>query len=222
MTTYVLVPGGWHGGWDFDPVTERLRAAGHDVRPVTLAGLGKHDAPQTAAANLDTHIEQVVDLLRAEDLTGVHLCGHSYGGMVIAGVADRVPERIDRLVHIDAWVPDDGDSCWSLVNDDYRARFVAGAAVDGRIVAVPPGLDPRARPHPVASFLQAVRLTGAHRRVPRRTLVHCSGWPNTPLTAQYERLRADPGWDVHVIDSGHNVMAERPDDLVTVLTTMEA
>lgn len=218
MTTFVLVPGGWHGGWDFDPVTKRLRAAGHQVWPVTLTGLGDNDPPEAATANLDTHIEQIVELMRAENLTGVHLCGHSYGGMVIAGVADRVPERIDRLVHIDASVPDNGDSCWSLMNDDYRALFIAGAAADGRIIAVPSGLDPRARSHPVASFLQAVRLTGAHRRVRHRTLVHCSGWPGTPFTAQYERLRADPDWAVHVIDCGHNVMAERPDDLVTILT----
>lgn len=217
MATYVLVPGGWHGAWVFDPVTERLRDAGHDVRPLTLAGLHDDD-PASRLANLDTHIEQVVDLLCSEDLTEIQLCGHSYGGMVIAGVADRVPERIDRLVYIDAYVPDDGDSCWSLTSDDYRAVFVAGAAADGRAVAAPTHLDPRARPHPVASFLQAVRLTDAHRRVPRRMMVHLTGWAATPFNAQYERLRSNPDWEVIEINCGHNVMAERPDELVAALT----
>jgi pimeloyl-ACP methyl ester carboxylesterase len=215
MAVYVLIPGGWKGGWAFDPVTERLRDAGHEAHAVTLAGLGEPGS--ASASNLDTHIEQVVDLLRSDDLTDVQLCGHSYGGMVIAGVADRVPERITRLVHIDAYVPDDGDSCWSLTSDAFRALFVAGAAGDGRTVAIPPGFDSRGRPHPVASFLQAVRLTGNHRRVPRRTLVHLTGWAETPFNAQYERLRADPDWEVITIDCGHNVMAERPDELAAVL-----
>lgn len=216
MTTFVFVPGGWHGAWDFDPVTERLRSAGHDARAVTLAGLGEGDPAPTA--NLDTHIGQVADLIRDDDLADVHLCGHSYGGMVVAGVADRVPERIGRVVYLDAYVPENGDSCWSLTSDRYRALFVAGAAADGRTVAPPPGLDPRARPHPVASFLQGVRLGGAHRRIPRRAFVYLTGWVGTPFTAQYERLRADPEWEVHVLDCGHNVMAERPDELVALLT----
>jgi pimeloyl-ACP methyl ester carboxylesterase len=215
MAVYVLIPGGWKGGWAFDPVTERLRDAGHEAHAVTLAGLGEPGS--ASASNLDTHIEQVVNLLRSDDLTDVQLCGHSYGGMVIAGVADRVPERIARLVHIDAYVPDDGDSCWSLTSDYFRQLFVAGAAADGRTVAVPPGMDPRARPHPVASFLQAVRLAGNYLQVPRRTLVHLTGWPETPFNAQYERLRADPDWEVITIDCGHNVMAERPDELSAAL-----
>jgi pimeloyl-ACP methyl ester carboxylesterase len=123
---------------------------------VTLAGLA--ETGSGSASTLDEHIEQVVDLLRSDDLTDVQLCGHSYGGLVIAGVADRVPERIARLVHIDAYVPDDGDSCWSLTSDAFRALFVAGAAADGRTVAFPPGPDSRAGPHPVAAFLAAALL----------------------------------------------------------------
>lgn len=216
MTGFILIPGGWKGGWVYEPITRRLRAAGHAVWPVTLRGLGDDDDP--TAANLDTHIGEVCELIRRADLTDLQLCGHSYGGMVITGVAELMPDRIERLVYIDAYVPDDGDSAWSLTSDGFRARFVTGARADGHTVAPPPGFDPRARPHPVGSFLQAVRLSGAHRQVPRRTLVHLSGWPETPFTAQYQRLSEDPDWQVHVIECGHNVMAERPDELVRVLT----
>lgn len=109
MTCFVLVPGGWHGGWTFDALAERLRAAGHEVHATTLAGLEDEPDATGPTPNLDTHIDQVVELLRARPQPVV-LCGHSYGGMVIAGAADRAPDRVARLVHLDAYVPADGDT----------------------------------------------------------------------------------------------------------------
>ena len=120
--------------------------------------------------------------------TPIVLCGHSYGGMVIAGVADRLGERLHQLVFIDAYVPDESDSCWSLTSDRFREMFVAGARADGRWVAVPDGIDPRARPHPLAGFLQSIRL-GPGDPAPGRTFVSGGEWPGSPFGALTERLR---------------------------------
>jgi pimeloyl-ACP methyl ester carboxylesterase len=216
VTTFVLVPGGWHGAYSWQPTVDLLVAQGHEVRALTLSGLG-HDHPRRVPEpNLDDHIAQVVAELDRVD-GPVTLCGHSYGGMVITGAADRAPHRVDRLVYVDAYVPEDGDSCWSLTSDDFRQLFTTGAAGDGRTVAVPPGLDPRARPHPVASFLQAVRLTGAVDGVARRTAVFATNFPDTPFAELRRRLRADPTWDVHDVHVGHAVQRLAPAALTEIL-----
>lgn len=216
MTTFVLVPGGWHGGYAWQPTVDLLVAQGHEVRALTLDGLGPDRPRRGPEPNLDDHIAQVVaELDRADG--PVTLCGHSYGGMVISGAADRAPHRVDRLVYVDAYVPDDGDSCWSLTSDGYRRLFTAGAAADGRTVAVPPGLDPRARPHPVASFLQAVRLTGAIDGIARRTAVFATDFPETPFGELRRRLRSDPAWEVHDLPVGHAVQRLAPAALTEIL-----
>src|SRR5947209_10210646 len=151
--TYVFVPGGWHGEWAFDPVTERLRESNRKCYSLPLPGLEVEPIEQPGMINLTTHIQFVTDFLLEKDLSNVSLCGHSYAGLVITGVADRIPERIYALVYIDAYVPKDGDSCWSLTSEMYRHRFVTGATKDGFTVGVPPGLEHRRRPHPLATFM---------------------------------------------------------------------
>jgi hypothetical protein len=137
---------------------------------------------------------------------------------VVAGAADRSSRPIDRLVFCDAFVPADGDSWWDLANEHYRSRIIAGARVDGRTVAPSADADPRRRPHPVASFLQRLRLGDGIDRAARRTLIYASGWKATPFQAQYERLRADPTWEVHELPVGHAVYDEAPDLLTAILT----
>ncbi|MEU7103153.1 alpha/beta hydrolase family protein [Streptomyces longwoodensis] len=219
MATFVLVPGGWHGAWSFEQVVPLLERAGHTVHALTLTGLRPEDDEATvAAANLDTHADDVLRLLDAARLTGVTLVGHSYGGMVISVAADRARGRVERLVHLDAYVPRDGDSCWSSTTGAYRQAFLAGAASTGYSVLPPAGGDPRRRPHPLASFVQTARLTGAVDEVPQREFVYCSGWEDrTPFTDLRSRLRADPRWRVSELPTGHNAMREDPDAVAALL-----
>ncbi|WP_037366212.1 alpha/beta fold hydrolase [Amycolatopsis orientalis] len=213
MSTFVLVPGAWHGGWVFDPVTPFLESSGHTVHALTLTGLRPDDdAATVASANLDTHADDVLALLDRTGITDATLVGHSYGGLVIAAAADRAGGRVSRVVHLDAYVPDDGDSCWSSTSEAYRQAFVAGAVDTGYSVRPPErdGRDARRRPHPLASLLQTVRLTGEFAKVPRREFVYCSGWEGTPFTDLRNRLEADPEWQVHVLPTGHNAMYEDP------------
>ncbi|MEY9874828.1 pimeloyl-ACP methyl ester carboxylesterase [Streptacidiphilus sp. MAP12-33] len=215
---FVMVPGGWQGGWVFDSVAAELRRDGHHVEAVTLSGL-ELDGPTDVnrPPNLDAHIDQVAEIIARGDDTPLALCGHSYGGMVIAGVADRLGDRLDQLVFIDAYVPDDGDSCWSLTSEKFRELFIAGARTDGRWVAVPDGLDPRARPHPMASLVQSVTLGGHRGRPPIKTFISGGAWPDSPFVALTERLRNDRGWQVHEIPVGHNIARRDPHSLAAVL-----
>ncbi|WP_182876377.1 alpha/beta fold hydrolase [Microbispora sp. H10670] len=219
MATFVLVPGGWHGSWSFEEVVPLLEGAGHAVHALTLTGLRPDDDDATvAAANLDTHADDVLRLLDRARITGATLVGHSYGGMVIAAAADRAGGRVSRLVHLDAYVPRDGESCWSSTTERYREAFAAGAAATGYAVRPPDGVDPRCRPHPLASFLQTIRLTGALARVPRREFVYCSRWEGrTPFAALRTRLQADPAWQVHDLPTGHDAMHEAPEAVAALL-----
>jgi pimeloyl-ACP methyl ester carboxylesterase len=218
MATFILVPGGWHGSWSFDAVVPLLERAGHTVHALTLTGLRPNDDQATVAtANLDTHADDVLRLLDRADITDATLVGHSYGGMVITAAADRAHGRVTRLVHIDAYVPRDGESCWSATTERYRQAFVVGAATNGYAVLPPNGGDPRRRPHPLASFLQAIRLTDAHANVPHREFVYCSGWDDTPFTELRTRLQADPTWQVHDLPTGHNAMREAPEAVAALL-----
>ncbi|MEU3751356.1 alpha/beta hydrolase [Streptomyces olivoreticuli] len=217
MATFVLVPGAWHGAWCFEPLARRLRQHGHEAYPLTLTGLGARKHLLGASVNLDTHIDDVVNLLVDEDITDAVLVGHSYGGMVITGAADRLPERVAGLIYVDAFVPADGDSCWTLANDGVRDWYLRGVGTLGYATAPLPFLDPRATAHPLASLLQSIRLRGGLDRVRRRDYVYAELWEGeTPFRPTYERLLDDPEWRVHAVASTHNVMGNAPDELLKV------
>jgi pimeloyl-ACP methyl ester carboxylesterase len=128
-----------------------LERAGHAVHALTLTGLGPDDeATAVASANLDTHADDMLRHLDRRRLADVTLVGHSYAGMVISAVADLVAGRISRLVHLDAFVPRDGESWWSSTNEYFRNPAAAGAAHTGYSIRPPDGGDPRRRPHPLA------------------------------------------------------------------------
>ncbi len=126
MATFVLIPGMCHGAWCFDELSASLREVGHHVLALTLTGVAERGHLLPGGVNLDTHITDVLaavdhDADAGDDLI---LVGHSYGGMVIAGVADRIPDRVDSLVFLDAVVPRDGEACWDIVNDEERQWYV--------------------------------------------------------------------------------------------------
>ena len=217
MATFILVPGMCHGAWCFDDLAHSLRSVGHQVLAVTLTGVAERAHLLAGAVNLDTHITDVLAAVEAaafeDDLV---LVGHSYGGMVITGVADRIPERIGAVVFVDAVVPQDGDACWDIVDEAERAWYVE---VDDTGFGVPPlpFFDPRATSHPRASLMQPLRLTRDQSRL-RRIFVYALDWPGeSPLRPSYERLRDDPTWLIHELDGKHNLMRDKPEELLHIL-----
>ncbi len=222
MANFVLVHGGWQGGWVYKDVDRRLRAEGHEVYRPTLTGLGERSHLLAGAVNLGTHIQDVVNLIKWEELDRVVLCGHSYGGMVITGVADAVPEKVDALVYLDAYVPRSGESCWGLTSDWFRKTFLEGAAADGFASAPPGRLGWRATAHPFAALRQDLVLHGNHLSVRKKVYVLAADWSGSPFPPVYERCKGDPAWETHVLPCGHDIMAERPDELVALLVGVAA
>jgi pimeloyl-ACP methyl ester carboxylesterase len=217
MAEIVLVAGGWHGGWALTSIARELRTHGHEAFTPTLTGLGERSHLAHAPINLDTHIQDVANVLLFERLSGVILCGHSYAGMVITGVADRLPERIASLVYIDAFVPRDGDSWWDLAGDRYRQIAIDRSKADGFGVAPPEHLDARCTPHPLAAFKQALRLTGRWQEVPEKVFVYATGWAETPFTSTCEALKMDPAWIVRTLPTRHDIIRYAPRDLVSIV-----
>lgn len=228
MTTFVLVHGGWHGTWCWKRVATRLRAKGHEVYTPTLSGHGDAAHQRSASVNLSTHIADVINALTNEDLDGVVLVGHSYGGNVITGVADAEPERITRVVYLDGHVPENGQSCWDLA-PEFREFFVEGASNhDG--VWVPPVpaamfnvneadremVDRLCSPMSLAALMERITLTGAGQSIPR-TFVWASGWEPNPFLQFRDKYRDAPGWTMLEASTGHDVMLDDPNLVTRIL-----
>jgi pimeloyl-ACP methyl ester carboxylesterase len=210
MANIVLVPGAFHGAWYYSPIIPRLRAAGHEVFAISLSGLDGPVSRPRVSINLDTHIEDVVSLIEHERLSDIVLCGHSYGGMVIAGAAEALQGRIRTLLFIDALAPNNGDSVWNTWAPEVRDAFIMRSE-DGLVTPPPPGVDPRARAHPLATFLQPVRLSAAAYDVPNKLYGLCSADVGSPFHAIHDRVGADPAWTTHKLETGHDFMNQAPD-----------
>jgi pimeloyl-ACP methyl ester carboxylesterase len=199
------------------------------VLALSLTGVADRAHLMAGGVNLDTHIADVLAAIAndisANDATADYdlvLVGHSYGGMVITGVADRIPNRVDSLVFLDAVVPHDGESCWNLVNDEERQWYVD---VDETGLGVPPMsfFDSRATSHPLATVIQPLRLTADLSRFRRRDFVYALQWPGeSPMRRSYDRVRDDPRWTCHELDGRHNLMRDNPDDLLRILLDVAA
>jgi pimeloyl-ACP methyl ester carboxylesterase len=147
--------------------------------------------------------------------------GHSYGGMVITAAADRLPDRIRALVYLDADVPDDGDSSWSLAPDHIRDSLIEGAAETGVSIAPLPFFDDRARPHPLATLVQRVHLTGAWERVRIKRFAAALDTPGgLQAPAAMDRVRDDPAWQYEEWPTTHNVLRDGPDRVLNLITDL--
>ncbi|MGE3910523.1 MAG: alpha/beta fold hydrolase [Chloroflexota bacterium] len=231
MATFVIVHGAWGGAWSWNKlVVPMLRRAGHDVYPVTLTGLGERAHLATPEVDLNTHIQDVVNVLFYEDLHEVILVGHSYGGMVITGVADRVPERLQQLVYLDAATPTDG-TCLVDRAPGRFAEIVAAAEREGDGWRIPPGPVPSDQPaeittwatprrvaQPLKTFTQPIALARGVTSIPR-TLVFCTvdKEPGSPIVQNAEAIKSDPSWRYIELHTGHNLHYSAPQETVDIL-----
>jgi pimeloyl-ACP methyl ester carboxylesterase len=242
MATFVLVHGACHGGWCWKRVAPLLRRAGHEVYTPTLTGLGERAHLLTRDVGLDTHIQDVVNVLEYEELDDAILVGHSYGGIVITGAAERMPARIGHLVYLDAVVPtgeDRSGQAWFERHnpDSWRNIEARIAANGGWLLPVPEGvplwgvsdaadvrwLRAHVVPHPASTFRD--RLPGDH--APAQHLPHsfirCPDRPGAPndFSPDAERIR-ELGGRVYEVAGGHDAMVRMPRELVEVLLEIAA
>jgi pimeloyl-ACP methyl ester carboxylesterase len=230
--TFVLVHGAWHGGWCWRRIAERLEQRGHRVFAPTLTGLGERAHLLSPSINLDTHIADVVNLIRYEGLNDIVLVGHSYAGFVISGVAEQEEAAIGSFVFLDAFVPEDGDSMATI--GTQATRDAIEAATKRGETTLPPRpaeffrvnpadrawVDRLCGPHPIGAFVQPVKLSGARERIGKRAYIRASAYPNPVFDAHAAKLKARPGWRVYDVPSGHDVMVDMPDRLVEILDVL--
>lgn len=238
MACFVLVHGGGHGGWCYKKVARLLRIAGHDVYTPTLTGLGERQRLLTAATDLSTHICDIVNSVIYEDLNDIILVGHSYGGMVITGVADRLPGRIRELVYLDAAHLFEGESLvdvapisMSFARSSSRvvdgvelamwlsdAMIEAMGVTDAEDVAL---LRTKMLPHPWKCFAEPLRLSNneAMKKIPR-TNINCSA--NLRAGPDTDHSRQTAGHRNFEIDTGHDLMITEPQKVTAMLLDVAA
>ena len=234
MATFVLIHGSMHGGWCWRRVTPLLRAAGHEVYAPTLTGLGERAHLAHPDIDLETHLQDVLGVLEYEDLRGVVLVGHSYGGMVITGVADRAPGRVAHLVYLDGVAPHDGQAVVDFSSPDQRTAGRARVEADGAGWRLPPPVDlaewgitaeddvawvrSKVVPQPYKTFTQPIRLTNPAALTGPKTLIACveaapRGWRDAAIA----RTRAEPGWRYRELATGHDAMVTMPTEVAELL-----
>ena len=230
MSTYVLVHGAWGGAWCWKRVRRALQTRGHEVFTPGHTGVGDRSHLLRKEVDLETHITDVANLIRWEELSSVILCGHSYGGCVVTGVADRLAERIGALVYVDAFVPENGQSLHDTLPAEQRDAQMQAARESGDGWKVPPipaavfnvnardreWVDRQRTPQSLATFQQRIHLTGAIDRIKNVTYILATGWARSPFPQFYEKAHAK-GWKTTTIDCGHDVLFDRPEELTEIL-----
>jgi pimeloyl-ACP methyl ester carboxylesterase len=230
MATIVVCHGAWSAGWAWKKVRPLLRAAGHEPFTPTYTGLGERAHQSNRSINLDTHITDVLSMLECEDLRNVVLVGHSYGGMVATGVADRAPERIAKLVYLDAFVPGHGQSLFDMLPQQERARRGEEATARGDGWLLPPNpppsdtspedvawITPRRRWQPLGCFTQPLLLNNAGASPPR-SYIYCTRLGPGDIFGQFaKRFRSDPAWRFYEIDASHSPNVTAPEALARLL-----
>lgn len=230
MATFVLVHGSWHGGWCWRFVAPLLRSKGHEVYTPTLTGLGQSLHLLNYGADLATHIKDITNLLFYEDLSKIILVGHSYAGMVITAVAAEVPQRLQQLVYLDAYVPFAGESEIDLWPAEERVAALDDIAA-GRTLRKPPAppilgvTDPkmvawlaaRLTPQSLTTYDRPAPLENPLGSALARKYIHCTQGPYAARMAKFAARAGTKGWEVRELATGHDAMLTAPKDLAELL-----
>jgi len=234
MSAFVLVHGAWHGAWCWARVLPLLQAAGHTAHAVTLTGVGDRAHLLGRGITLDTHVNDVVNGVECEELDRVILVGHSYGGLVITGAADRLltrgPTRLRHLVYVDAVVPHPGES-WATHHpaELVASRLAAAAAHPQGALPAPDAalfgltgadcdwVNRRQTPHPFGHYQQPLAFDAERVQSIPRTFIDCTtpAWPS--IAPMRQRVRGEPGWRVRELATGHDAMVSAPGPLARLL-----
>jgi len=207
-------------------LAQLLRAQGHEVFTPSMTGIGERVHLASPSVDLSTHVNDVLGTIEYERLSDFALVGHSYGGMVVSAVADRVAEKIRSLVYLDAFVPKDGQSLLDLARPEMREKLLA---LQGWQVP-PPGpqgitdpqelawLQSRRNPQPLATMKEKVSLKGNYKG--KRAYIFCSGYSPTTFAPFGAATKADKAWQYHELPTHHYPQISMPRELAAILTAL--
>ena len=228
MATFLVCHGAWSAGWAWKKMHPLMAAAGHRLVSPTYTGLGEREHLANPSIDLETHVQDILNVIRYEDLRDIALIGHSYGGMVASGVADRAREAIAQLIYLDAFVPGDGQCLLDFLAESERRRML-GLAKSGDGWRVPPNPTPPDTPpadvewlserrvhHPIKCFEMKLKLHG-ELTLPRSYIYATRAAPLDTFGQFARRAKTEPGWRYHEIDASHSPHVTAPDALMTLL-----
>jgi pimeloyl-ACP methyl ester carboxylesterase len=231
--TFLVCHGAWSAGWAWKKMHPLMSAAGHRLVTPTYTGLGERAHLANPSIDLETHIQDILNVIRYEDLRDIVLIGHSYGGMVATGVADRARDRIKQLIYIDAFVPDDGQSLLDL-NEPARQRMQE-LAKTGDGWRVPPNPTPPDTPQsdvewlterrvdmPIKCFETKLKLQGGKLILPRSYIYATRITPTDTFGPFARRAQSEAGWHYHEIDASHSPNVTAPEALMRLLQKIVA
>jgi len=228
--TFVLVHGAWHGGWCWGKVSDLLLSKGHKVYAPSLTGNGDRSHLLSKDINLDTHIADIVNLFKWENLRDVCLVAHSYGGWPVAGALEEISPWVSSLVLLDAFKPENGQKGIDYASE-FSRKSLADAISRGEAGRKPPEaksfsmfekdlawLQEKMTPQPNGVATQPIRLTGARERVAKKTYIRAPHYPQPSFDQALAQCKSDPTWKTFVMnDTGHDVMVDQPERLVDLL-----
>ncbi len=227
--TFVLVHGAWHGGWCWRRVSDLLEKQGHKVFAPTLTGLGERSHLLTKDVNVSTHVTDIVNVLRWEDLKDVVLVGHSYGGLVINGVAEQAGDRISSIIFLDAFLPENGDSFLEKSSPGFKSAIEAALGRNETSFKAPPAsafgveekdrawVDSKTTPQPIGTYSEKAIYTGGRDKIAKKAYIRAEGYKSPTFDANVAKVKSKPDWKLAEIQIGHDVMVIAPDQLVTLL-----
>ena len=216
MASFLLVHGAWGGAWCWDPVIPHLTRAGHSVLAPDLTGLGARAHLRALSINLSTHIQDILSVIDQHRIDRCILVGHSYGGMVVTGVAAQAAARIADIVYLDAFLPQNGNALWDLAGAKMQDWLINSARAGHGFAARPPRDydpfrdEPRFVTQPLACFVEPLALSGAEQGIARKRYIRATKYDPSPFAAPHAACQADPAWETAEIATGHNTMLEDP------------
>jgi pimeloyl-ACP methyl ester carboxylesterase len=233
MATILVAHGAWSAGWAWNKMHPLMSARGHRLVTPTYTGIGERAHLAHPGIDLDAHVADLLAVLHYEDLRDVILLGHSYGGMVATGVAERAPERLAQRVYLDAFVPRDGEALQDLVSPDTREAHRKSVTEQGEGWRIPPNpvpddtsaadrawIEPRRVMQPLATFAQPLRLSGAGDDLPRSYIYCTRAAPGDVFRQFAERARSEPGWRCYDLDASHSPNITAPEALADLLAAI--
>lgn len=233
---FVLVHGAFHGGWCWQKVSKQLRANGDVVYTPTLSGLGEHRNTLNSKIDLNTHITDIINLILSEDLHNVILVGHSYAGAVIAGVADSIPERLSKLVFLDAMLMKNGQSALDVSPKDIRGNFIKSATQFDKGLSLPfmsaeifgvtdvddaKWVNERLTNQPFRTFTQPLVLKHPYGNQLPLTYIACTSPELRAIQLFADEAKASKDWKYLELKTGHDAMITVPAELAKMLESLE-